>query len=546
MANITKVYLMNTLLEKDYAHTMYFDSEEAQQAYFQRRIQSALTFTDFSYQRKDQVIRIPAHVDTLLAAKVNYCMYQNTQYSSKWFYAFVTDMKYVDDGRTDVYIQTDCIQTWMFDITIKHSFVEREHARSDEIGEHTLPENLETGEYIANLHTKANYGGSIIYESVVIVGVTKKPDGTNVEGSFYDGIYSGVKYYAFSNNQIADGELNSFLSGYDKDGIGEAIVCMFMCPKDLIIYDSDDHYVKGSNFVSTKYINYSGAENIGNANTLMAVTNNDLDGYTPKNAKLYTYPFRYLMISNNAGASALLRYELFYKTNGNTKTMLPPEFVIDGCLTPGCSVRMVPCNYNGVERNDAEGINLGKYPILNWTSDVYTNWLTQNGVNIALDVVTGIGQIAAGAAMAAGTGGLGMAVGGSQVVGGLTQITGTLTQIHQKNFTPPQAKGNLNAGDAVTASGQNDFHFYDMTVRAEYAKIIDEYFNMFGYKCNRVKIPEKAHRRNWWYTKTIDANIIGGIPQDDLQIIKDCYNRGVTFWATETYFRNYSAPNDIV
>lgn len=544
MANITKVYLMNTLLEKDYAHTMYFADAAAQQAYFQKRIQSAMTFTDFSYQRKDHIIRIPKHIDSLYAAKVNYCMYQNAEYSNKWFYAFITDMKYIDDGRTDVYIKTDCIQTWMFDITVKHSFVEREHATSDEIGDHTIEEGLELGEYIANKHTKSGYGGSVADgDIVVVIGATKTPEGENVTGMYFDGIYSGVRYYGFTNYDIAMNDaINKFLSGYDADGIGEAITCMFYAPKKLAT-PKDNHLLTGSNLVRTRYINHSDG---GDLNTLLALTNNDLNGYSPRNNKLMCYPFRYLLVSNNAGASIPFKYELFYSKSGNTKTLLPPKFIIEGCLTPGCSIRMVPLSYNGVDRNDDAGINMGKFPILNWTSDVYTNWLTQNGVNIALQVASGVGQIVAGAALSAGTGGVGAAVGGGQIVGGVSQIAGTLAQIHQQSFAPPQAKGNLNSGDVVTASDQNDFHFYDMTIKAEHARIIDEYFDMFGYKCHRVKIPAKNHRQSYWYTKTIDANIVGGIPQDDLQTIKDCYNRGITFWKNEEYYRNYSAPNAIV
>lgn len=541
MANITKVYLMNTLLEKDYAHTMYFADAAAQQTYFQKRILSAMTFTDFSYQRKDHIIRIPKHIDSLYAAKVNYCMYQNAEYSNKWFYAFITDMKYIDDGRTDVYIKTDCIQTWMFDITVKHSFVEREHATTDEIGEHTIEEGLELGEYVANLHTKANYGGNDWNDVAIIVGVTKEPDGSNVKGAHYDGIYSGVRYYGFKGSGKADA-VNTFLEGYDEDGVGEAVSCMFMAPLKLANM-TDDTTITASNLVSTYYINHT----LGlYENTQIAMTNNDLNGYSPRNNKLMCFPFRYLLVSNNAGASVPFKYEQFYSISGDTKTMEPPKFVIEGCLTPGCSVRMTPLFYNGVERNDDAGINMGKYPILNWTSDVYTNWLTQNGVNIALQVASGVGQIVAGAALSAGTGGVGAAVGGGQIVGGVSQIAGTLAQIHQQSFAPPQAKGNLNSGDVVTASDQNDFHFYDMTIKAEHARIIDEYFDMFGYKCHRVKVPAKNHRQSYWYTKTIDANIVGGIPQDDLQTIKDCYNRGITFWKNEEYYRNYSAPNAIV
>ena len=548
MANITKVYLLAVPLEKDYVHTLYFESREKQQAYFKNRIRKS--YTDFSYQRKDGVIRVPDHIDDLIAAGCNYVMYQNTAYSNRWFYAFIEKMEYINDGRTDVKIQTDCIQTWMKDITVNPCFVDREHAASDQIGEHTVPEGLELGEYTANLHTKADYGGDIINDSIVVVGVTKEPDGTNVEGTYYDGIYSGVRYYGFTNRMIANGDLNRFLSGYDKDGIGESIVCMFMAPKQLAA-PKDDYILTGSNMISWTYINYSGtpAEGLENLYKTIGMTMHTIDGYVPRNAKLSTFPFRYLLVANNAGASVPFKYERFYRIDGKVKTFLPPEFIIEGVLTPGCSVRMVPLHYNGVDRNDDEGINLGKYPILNWTSDVYTNWLTQNGVNIAINVISGIGQIAAGAAIAAGTGGLGAAVGGGSIVGGVTQIANTISQVHQQSFSAPQAKGNLNAGDVVTASDQNDFHFYDMTIKAEYAKIIDEYFDMYGYKCHRVKIPENAHRASYWYTKTVDANIIGNIPQEDLQVIKDCYNRGITFWRTTASFRNYDPkvnPNGIV
>jgi hypothetical protein len=85
-----------------------------------------------------------------------------------------------------------------------------------------------------------------------------------------------------------------------------------------------------------------------------------------------------------------------------------------------------------------------------------------------------------------------------------------------------------------------------MTIKAEYARAIDEFFDMYGYKCHRVKVPEKAHRAAYWYTKTIDANIEGDIPQEDLQAIKDCYNRGITFWKNASNFRDYSVANGIV
>lgn len=531
MANITKVYLLAVPLEKDYSHTFYFDSAAAQQSYFQGKMKK--WYTDFSYQRKDGVIRIPEHIDVLISAGCNYVMYQNAAYSNRWFYAFIENMEYINDGRTDVKIRTDCIQTWMFDITVKPSFVEREHAASDIAGENTIEEGLELGEYICNLHSMSGYGGDGL---AIVIGITKTAAGENVSGTMYNNIYSGVRYKSFSPSAIDT--VNTFLSEYDSEGIGEAITCMFLAPTWLAPI-REDHGINATAFTRDYYIN---TESTTVESVTKTLTNGSIDGYTPRNKKLLTFPFRYLLVSNNAGASVPFKYELF-KKDGAT---VPPCFVIEGVLNPGCSIRMVPLYYNGIYRNDEHGVNMGKFPSLNWTSDVYTNWLTQNGVNIAIQLASGVGQIVAGAAIAAGTGGLGAGAGGGAIVSGATQIAGTLSQIHQQSFAPPQAKGNLNAGDVVTATERNDFHFYDMTVKAEYAKIIDEYFDMYGYKCHRVKIPEKAHRASYWYTKTIDANIIGNIPQGDLQVIKDCYNRGITFWSNTYLFKDYTAANGII
>ena len=142
--NITKVYLMNVPLENDYKHTLYFADSASQKAYFDSRVM--YSFTDFSYQRKDNKMRIPLPYDT--AIKCDYVMYQNTAYSNKWFYAFITDYEYKGEEETEITIETDVLQTWMFDYTVGPSFVEREHCADDTIGANTYPENLECGEFI--------------------------------------------------------------------------------------------------------------------------------------------------------------------------------------------------------------------------------------------------------------------------------------------------------------------------------------------------------------------------------------------------------------
>ena len=85
-----------------------------------------------------------------------------------------------------------------------------------------------------------------------------------------------------------------------------------------------------------------------------------------------------------------------------------------------------------------------------------------------------------------------------------------------------------------------------MSIKKEQLIIIDNYFSMFGYKINTIKIPQFTSRTYWNYIKTIDINIEGNIPQNDLNEIKDMFNTGITFWHDTTKFLDYSQNNSIL
>ena len=552
MANVlTRVRLLSVPLEPDNLNTFHFNSYEEQTNYF-LNLYARFSEEECTYQRKDGVIRFPKDYEALRS--VNYVMYKADAYlnphdgsAGKWYYAFITKMEYVNEGLTNVYIETDPLQTWLFDYEVKPSFVEREHVDSDEVGEHTYPEQLETGDYICGSYNKADYAKS--NDLMIVVGVTQDEEGNGVRGDIYNNIYSGVKYYCFANTTNGINELNTFLAKYPSNGAKDAITCMFLAPKKLG-YRHGENTESGdivyTNYVDTHYINHSDGETL---NKTIAFTDNMFDGFIPNNAKTLCYPYRYLLASNNNGASATYKFEQFYSYSENdgvrTKTMLPPEFEIQGALSVGCSVRLIPTNYNGVAKNLLEGLTLGKFPALNWTSDVYTNWLTQNSVNIATSIGSSLIQTGLGVASMA-TGGIGLVAGAGAVAGGVQSVVSTIGEIYSHSLQPPQSEGNLNTGDVVTANGDNDFHFYTMQLKKEYAKIIDNFFDMYGYKVCRMKVPNINHREHYWHIKTRDVNIDGNVPADDMAKIKACYNKGITFWKDPNMIGNYPTSNPIV
>lgn len=508
--NITEVHLLSVPLENDYLHTLYFASKDAQSSYFLGKEKHK--GTEYSYQRKDGKIRFHKQYDALLDC--NYVMYKNSYYSNKWFYAFITNMEYKDDGMTEISIETDVIQSWMFDYTVKSSFVEREHVSNDTVGLHTVPETLETGEYICNelVRTTDLQDYSIVMMVTEWASSDNRPLACN-----YGGVWASGGAYICSSMQ----EMLNLLQLYDNDGKGDAVTCVYICPTKIINNTSTDLKFSGNS--SPTKLDFS------------FPSQTTIDGYTPKNKKLLCYPYNYILMSNNAGSSNVLRYENFDSTTCT--------FEIAGVPTVGGSIKCAPKNYKGIDRIQEEGIMLGKFPALSWSSDLYTNWLTQNAVNIgvgigssALQIVGGIASMATGAGAMAGVG---------MVASGLMGVTSSVGQIYQHSLTPASAKGNVNGGDINTAYKMNLFYFYKMSIKEEYARIIDEYFTMYGYKVNRVKVPEKNHRANFWYTKTIDVNIDGPIPMEDMKKIKDCYNRGITFWKNASNIGNYSVSNTI-
>lgn len=206
----------------------------------------------------------------------------------------------------------------------------------------------------------------------------------------------------------------------------------------------------------------------------------------------------------------------------------------------------MPYNYknSGEYNNEEEGIMAGKFPTLSWSEDIFINWLTQNSVNIGIGVATNLLTIIGGAGLIASGGGA--PAGASTILSGSLGIANQLGQIYEHSITPNSAKGNINAGDINSCSKENTFYFYKMSIKQEYAKIIDNFFSMYGYKVNSVKIPNIIGRKNWNYVKTIECNITGEIPQNDIQKLKDIFNNGVTFWHSPVTFLDYSQENNII
>lgn len=521
----TDVYLLKVPLEIDNINQLTFANATAQHNYFSSL--PKLEADNFTYQRKDGTIRFSAIIDDIMS--YNYVMYRNDAYSNKWFYAYITNMTYVNDSVTAIQIKTDVWQTWQFDLNYKPTFIQREHTNNDTIGYNTVPENVEIGEPVinGNIEQIKPYSDTTFGYLITFMVSDKAPLSiVDPIPSQYNGIYSGYTLVGVENNEQADEIVDAYVDNTRAD----AIKNIFLVPKAL--YGSTP-IRKGSERFSFQFYIPEGIQvpvSLQDDKTISRVST--IDGYTPKNNKLYTWPYSYLFVTNNVGGNVEYRYEDFLDAT--------PHFRLSGIISSGCDIKLKPIKYKNITgSNEAYGLKMSKLPVCSWNTDSYAIWLAQNQLNMnvlfAKEGLRALGGIATRSPETLGEA-------GGNMLGG---VLNSLAQGYITEHLPDQVHGDPNSSD-YNFSGEHFIDVRRMSVRQEYARIIDDYFSQVGYATNRVKLPNITGRRNWNFVKTTNCYIDADIPQDDLQEIKGMFDRGVTFWHNPATFADYTQNNDII
>lgn len=501
--------LKNVPLDTTYDHTIYFTSTQAQQTYFMSK--QKYNLTHYSYQRvKRGYARVGIKADSLYDC--NYMMFQNSAFGDKWFYAFITSVEYINNECTELQFEIDVMQTWHFDYSVDQCFVEREHSVTDVIGENIIPETCDTGEYVYNNLEPLT---SALEPLAIYVMVSDNKE--TAGGNLYDGIFSGTTIHVFNTSQNSITYLKNFLQGYADSP--DSVVNMYMAPAigtgsavpdegQEISFSNSAHMLE-----ITKHV-------IGISDTL--------DGYKPKNLKLYTYPYNFYQVSTSK-SSNVYRYEFFDNHM--------PRFHVYVPATPPMQVSLRPFHYKGSGTSDLtnDTLVLDDYPFCSWNSDTFKAWLAQNAIPITAQVGS-----------AAVTAGLGFITGAAPLVVGVN-IFGKASSLIQQGYRAAIAadttRGNVNSGNADVSIGTKNFYCGQVSVSKQYAKMIDDYFTRFGYATNGLKVPNRSSRPHWNYVKTVDATLTGSLPADDMQKIVGIYNDGITFWKNGDEIGDYSLDN---
>ncbi len=523
------IYLCKTPLINDYKNQLTFSNAAAQLTYFTSTVN--FSFDNYTYVKKDNVIKVGKNIDEII--NCNYLFYRNTGFTSKYYFCFITNMEYINENCTAITIETDCFQTYQFDISYKRCFVEREHVNDDSVGANLVDENLNFGDMISDWYDVLPEVGAQSSYWLVIAGNYDPTTQDRYAGiGLYGNYPQGSVWHAWEIRRNTPSDINApsqFIYDCCRDGRESFIQSVFALPLQAFSstdIDATTHLVNDANILNSD-------------RTYDKTAMREFSDYANvKNNKLYTYPYSFLRITNNAGSYNDYKIEDFidYDQNDNVTNNL--VFNVIGTACEGYSCKIRPKNYKGLLYNEDEALGLGKYPTLSWSGDAYTNWLTQNDVNIGLSLLNG-----------ATSGTLNYLTG--NIVGAGTSVANTIGNVigakYDASLMPNRVQGNANAGDVNFAFNIQRFKIMHMRPKREFLKIIDDYFSSYGYRINEVKIPNITGRTNWNYVKTIDCNFVGNnIPQQNLNIIRTMFDNGVTLWHNPSTIYDYSQSNTIV
>lgn len=487
-------------LDASYDHTIFWSDAQSQAAYFASR--AKYTFEKQTYQRVNRgYIRVEKPADQLY--NCNYLAFQNTAYGNKWFYAFIKDVEYINDLVTEIHYELDVIQTWFFEFEIDPCFIEREHVTQDNPGDNLVPENLELGEYIVDGFTRE----ATLNATSIVIAATVNDFGQDVSaGAFYGGLYTGLYYHVFPNDNNGGVGATALINQAVEANKADAIVAIFLAPTAYVTQ-------RGSG--PRTYNHVEPKRNSG-----------QIDGYTPRNKKLFTYPYNFLYVTNLQGNAAAFPYEYFTDEQCN--------FALTGSFTPSPEVMLCPVNYKGNDNqifgNLDERMILSGFPQLGWNTDSFKAWLAQNGVSLAVSAASVVGEAAAG-----------------MVFPALTGLGSLLSTSVQHVTQPNQARGS-NAGSVLAATQNLNFLFANKHIRHEFAEIIDSYFDAYGYAVHRIGVPNRNTRPHWNYVKTARCHISGrnGAPPADAETkICEIHDRGITYWKNAEEVGRYDLDNSI-
>ena len=577
------IYLLKDIpLDNTYEHTLGFTSREEQLSYFMSKRVKTYEYT--TYIRKHEVIRVPYLLDDI--ANVNYVMYKAST-NSKWYYCFVTKKKYISDELTDIDVEIDVMQTYLFDYKVQPSFVERSHvnrwgADKSPIFSYT-DEGLDYGsEYLVEKAYNIKSEDNVMWFLVLMShskefheAVTAPSSLNNVPSPYVTYLvphWMGDARKTFTIGDYAVCNINEFMHFMGDSAIGSAVKEISFIPYlplDITV-DSNGVIVNGESGLTLKVDKLQAkddwlssiteiftGEQDASTNIIRIDANNSsystfktlvsfnrnkgLDVLTLEEwddilanskttkfderieSKLLTYPYRYNLLTNWKSQPLLIKNEFSPKTL---------DIKMAKSLSFNNPTRYWVEDYkqdtHGRGNCILENLSL-ELPII---SDAFYEYQLANKNQNNANMINSVINVAKAGVGAEGVlYGSGPAVAGMAAIGVAQEIGSTIAKNADIKNLPDSV---INTNDCSLAIADENIYltFYRYKINDVDADRLASYWHMYGYKVNRSMDVSRLmkSRERFNYIKTIGINLTGSFDNEDLAQIKANFNKGITIW----------------
>lgn len=579
----TKIEIFSNLsYPLDNSHVRRFASKQLQTVFFDNLPKTVLE--DYVYTRVDNydfTFNVTGKIQG--SQRWGYMRIKNLFDGDRWYYCFVNKVEYVDDNTVKVFGSLDFYQTYVFDITILESLVERQHERLYESNGlpvlNTVDEGLNYGlEYVTRYASKVSL--SDLYYLVIVS--TKEIGDSGLQGGIkYVGTPTPLYYYLIPYDFTTDKsiqvkwadstryvpniyEIFKLLQG-DSEYVN-SIVSLYVTTftglnfqdnysNGIIDLDNQGDIYKG---VRVSKLSIEGTDNslieISNVKNFVARSKTVAKKYenVPNyfESKLKMYPYTVIVLSDMKGNQIEIKPEflsgedIVIRFQGSVGNENKVGYYLANYLSPSEArekilIDVSPNNIPIVTEATADYIQGNQNSIKAQKELADSNrW-----VDIGSSVVNAIPLM-----MLPQTAPLGIAQATTGIAQAENRRYNDLKMLNAKkkdiDNIPPNAQ-NMSGNTAYEwGNGLERPWIYIKTVTDEYEKKLSDFFHIYGYQVNELRMPNLATRKYFNYVKCQSLNVRSGLNREIILRFKAIFENGVTLWHTDD-IQNYDVVNEV-
>lgn len=386
----TRVSLVNVPWNNDYRDVVKFASRNALNTYITSIENADYVINDLAYVKPNEPIRIDLPFNKVY--RFNYLKASNPAQpipgtdTSRDFYYFITDVRYVAPNTTEIVVQLDVFQTFIYDITFGNCYIDRGHIgiantkAFDNYGRDylTIPEGIDLGneyqviskrnkaimasKYNADENSIDHQNYNILVVSTVNLkadpGTVTAPELHTAEGGNFFGFPSGASMYVWRNNNTFQNFMK-WLS--DKPWVSQGIISITMIPP-IQRYDPDFEFeaTEPGELFDPETDLTEAPESLLFPQKYAMFTNwrasSEILNYIPERyrhlKKFLTAPYMMIELTTFTGTPILVKPEAWTDANATVveRVMFAP---------PGQRVMITPFKYNALPGSSTEHLYPG-------------------------------------------------------------------------------------------------------------------------------------------------------------------------------------------